>query len=447
MIPAHQAVPNARLRRQRLRRGWSLQRVADELQKLCEHEGRRVGVTASMVGKWERGFKRPSPFYQEKLCSLYDRTAEELGLVDAAEQAAPTWFDDNGTLADTLESWRHDVERRAFFRRLSSFAGAAMVAPAIDALAPQELHERLAQALDRPSRIDQATMSHMETVTDQFRRLDDRIGSRDLLGPVLGHLRFITRLLQGSQPTQVHHRLCVAAAQVAQLAGWLSFDANLHSDARAYYDVAVKAADEGNDRALSAYVLGCRGVVEIYGGEPETGLQFAQAALYRGGTAVTATTLAWLHRVEALALASLGEADHCSGALDQAEQAIERSSADEDPPWIYHFDRSQLAGQKGACYVRLQRPQAAREALGEALTTLSPEFVRDRSLHLTHLAGAFAQQGEIEESCRRAAQSLEIIAQTGSARELRRLREFRQELDRFSDTRAVKDFDAQLLTV
>src|SRR6266545_5494668 len=401
MLPAHRAVPNARLRRQRLRRGWSLQRVADELQKLCEHEGRRVGVTASMVGKWERGFKRPSPFYQEKLCSLYDRSAEELGLVAAA----------------------------------------------VDALGPQELHERLAQALDRPSRVDQATMGHVETVTDQFRRLDDRIGSRDLLGPVLGHLRFITRLLQGSQPTQVHRRLCQAAAQVAQLAGWLSFDANLHADARAYYDVAVKAADEGNDRALSAYVLGCRGVVEIYSGEPETGLQFAQAALYRGTSAVTATTQAWLYRVEALALAALGEADHCSGALDQAERSIERSSADEDPPWIYHFDRSQLAGQKGACYVRLRHPQAAREALGEALTTLGPEFVRDRSLHLTHLASAFAQQGEIEESCRRASQSLDIIVQTGSARELRRLREFRQELDPFADTRAVKDLDAQLLLV
>jgi hypothetical protein len=37
--------------------------------------------------------------------------------------------------------------------------------------------------------------------------------------------------------------------------------------------------------------------------------------------------------------------------------------------------------------------------------------------------------------------------QTGSARELRRLREFRQELDPFADTRAVKDLDAQLLLV
>ena len=97
--------------------------------------------------------------------------------------------------------------------------------------------------------------------------------------------------------------------------------------------------------------------------------------------------------------------------------------------------------------MRLRRPQDAREALGEALTTLSPEFVRDRSLHLTHLASAFAQQGEIEEACRRAAQSLKIVVQMGSARELRRLREFRQELDEFSDTRAVKELDAQLLLV
>src|SRR5512132_4042210 len=122
MMPANQATPNARLRRQRLRRGWSLQRVADELQKICEQEGRRVGVTASMVGKWERGFKRPSPFYQENLCSLYGMTAEQLGLVDDTAQTAPAWFD-NGTLAETLESWRHDVEPRAVARASCPGAG------------------------------------------------------------------------------------------------------------------------------------------------------------------------------------------------------------------------------------------------------------------------------------------------------------------------------------
>jgi len=444
MMSAHDAMPNARLRRQRRQRGWSLQRVAEELQKLCELEGRRVGVTASMVGKWERGFKRPSPFYQEKLCALYGLSAEQLGLVDDAEQALPAWSVDRDTLAETLESWRHDVERRAFLRHITSVAGVAALAPALDT-AGAEPHERLARALDRPSRVDHATMEHLETVINECRRLDDRIGSRDLQGPVTGHLQLITSLLQGSQPGPVHRRLCTAAAQVAQLAGWLAFDMNDHKAAKRYYEVALRAAQEAGDRALAAYVLGCMSVVATYSKDAHAGLQLAHEAQRRGRGSVTATTLAWLCRVEALALATLGEAAPCGSALDRAEAAIDEASPASDPPWIYHFNRSQLAGQKGACYVRLHQPHDARAALGEALTTLSTEFVRDRSLHLTHLASAYAQQGEIEEACRLAGDSLTNAMYTGSARELRRIHEFRRDLDPWNGTAAVKELDAQLL--
>ncbi|HYT25956.1 MAG TPA: regulator, partial [Actinomycetota bacterium] len=201
------------------------------------------------------------------------------------------------------------------------------------------------------------------------------------------------------------------------------------------------------DRALAAYVLGCMSVVATYGDDGHTGLQLAHEAQSRGKGSVTATTLAWLCRVEALALATLGEAGACTAALDRAETAIAEASPGSDPPWIYHFNRSQLAGQKGACYVRLHRPRDARAALGEALTTLSPDFVRDRSLHLTHLASAYAQQGEIEEACRLAGDSLTNAMRTGSARELQRIHEFRRELEPWNETSAVKGLDAQLLMV
>ncbi len=78
---------NTHLRHQRLLRGWSLQQVADQLYKLGEAEDRLPGVTADMVGKWERGEKKPSPFYREKLCILYQTSADKLGLLEP--QAAP----------------------------------------------------------------------------------------------------------------------------------------------------------------------------------------------------------------------------------------------------------------------------------------------------------------------------------------------------------------------
>jgi len=68
------------LRRERTLRGWSQQHVADAID----------APDASYVSRWERGVVSPSPYYQERLCRLFERNAEELGLLDLpAEEAAP----------------------------------------------------------------------------------------------------------------------------------------------------------------------------------------------------------------------------------------------------------------------------------------------------------------------------------------------------------------------
>ena len=62
------------LRSQRMNCGWSQQRVAEQLD-----------TTEDMVSKWERGISKPSPFYRERLCNLFNMTAKELGLIDTAD--------------------------------------------------------------------------------------------------------------------------------------------------------------------------------------------------------------------------------------------------------------------------------------------------------------------------------------------------------------------------
>ena len=65
--------PNDLLRQLRIERGWSQQRVAELLQNMG-------GATDSkLVGKWERGKHKPSPFYQERLIKLYGFSASQLG--------------------------------------------------------------------------------------------------------------------------------------------------------------------------------------------------------------------------------------------------------------------------------------------------------------------------------------------------------------------------------
>lgn len=74
---------NKALRYQRQLRGWSLQRVANELGSLSlKLHNRRCGANKDMVGEWERGVKRPSPFYQDLLCRLYDLSADQLHFIE-----------------------------------------------------------------------------------------------------------------------------------------------------------------------------------------------------------------------------------------------------------------------------------------------------------------------------------------------------------------------------
>lgn len=63
-------VPNQRLRSERQRREWSQAYVA-----------RQIDTYAFMVHRWEHGQTFPTPLYRRKLSDLFEKSAEELGLV------------------------------------------------------------------------------------------------------------------------------------------------------------------------------------------------------------------------------------------------------------------------------------------------------------------------------------------------------------------------------
>ena len=58
------------LKAERERRGWTLVKLAELL-----------GTTTRTVSRWEQGLVVPYPYYREQLCMLYEKTAEELGLL------------------------------------------------------------------------------------------------------------------------------------------------------------------------------------------------------------------------------------------------------------------------------------------------------------------------------------------------------------------------------
>src|SRR5215472_12087786 len=68
---------NVLLAQARQQRGWSQAEVA-----------RRLDVDPAYVRRWENGLVRPSPVYRERLCALFNTTADQLGLVTEVKSSA-----------------------------------------------------------------------------------------------------------------------------------------------------------------------------------------------------------------------------------------------------------------------------------------------------------------------------------------------------------------------
>ena len=69
---------NEHLRRQRIERNWRQQDVADRLETAL--------VT---VQRWERGLQQPSAYYRVKLCTLFGKSAQQLGLLEESSPSEP----------------------------------------------------------------------------------------------------------------------------------------------------------------------------------------------------------------------------------------------------------------------------------------------------------------------------------------------------------------------
>jgi transcriptional regulator with XRE-family HTH domain len=211
--------PNALLRRARLLRGWSQQRVADHIN----------APNRQLVYRWETGKRSPGPFYRERLCQTFKMTAEELGLVeltipdpaDAARTVAGDWAGGttDGAVDNLLpesvnvlvrELWRDEVKRRAVLQMLGALAAGA----ALDG-AP----------LQRPPAVPVAHASevaeHLARAFPELSTADWLLGPHHVLGTVGGHLDLVQQLLPNVSGAR-RIRLLQVGARSTEFASWLN---------------------------------------------------------------------------------------------------------------------------------------------------------------------------------------------------------------------------------
>jgi len=354
-------------------RPWSrwLRRYRDERDLTQEELGALLGVEGKTVSAWENG-QRPGRRHARTICATLRTTRADLGLQEPEEGPV--------------------VGRRDFFRLSAGVGSLALFGPFAGV-----------------DRVDAPAMAGFEAATEMLERLWTRVGAAAALGPALGHVESVMRLLQGSLPAGARPALCgVLAESSALLAACKSWMGDADG-AGHFASIALDAARQADDPDVAAHVL-----LSVTSADRQLDAA-ARLRRYVEGEAdvriadAGPATRAWAAALAAEVHAAAGQVAACLRALDDAAALVPAASG-QRYPWP---DEAWLAGERGVSLSRLGRAEEARRALGLAVSGSGDERAADRLRWALAVARTHAADGDRSSAARVAA---------GVQREARRLR-------------------------
>ncbi|HEY5833660.1 hypothetical protein [Streptomyces sp.] len=363
--------PNAQLNSWFVRSGWSKGELARQVNRRARRIGaHHVSTDTSRVRRWLDG-EQPREPIPRILSELFSERfgcvvpVEDLGLRSAHQPPAGGAVDLPWAGPQTVqlisEFSRSDLMlgRRGFLgASLALSAGPALVepmqrwlVPAAPAPAPECAGpDAVPRDGVRPGGLSAQELDLLEDTATMFRMWDHQCGGGLRRKAVVGQLHEVTDLLQERQPEPVARRLYRITADLAALAGWMSYDVGLQPTAQKYLVLALHAAKEAGDRPLGAFVLSSMSRQMIHLDRPEDALELIHLAQYGSRDSATATTQAMLYALEARAYANMGQVNKCHRAVRMAEDTFADARPAADPAWISFFTEAELHAENAHSY-------------------------------------------------------------------------------------------------
>lgn len=294
-----------------------------------------------------------------------------------------------------------------------------------------------------------------------MRTLDDRHGGGALsLLYVNGQLRVALELARAADYTaDVSHQLMVMIGDLAQLTGWVNFDASRYGAAERYLMLSQYVARAAGEPGRAANAVGMLSYISAFAGHGTDAVHIAAAAEYLCPQSASPALRARIAGRKATACAAAGD---FAGFRAASQTALELLAKDgpQAPSYLYYLEPEQLIAEQGQALVMLaERSEVGRKRLlGEAVELLAPisasgarpQYPRSALLHGSFLAKAYLMIGDQDAAVASARDALTRLAEVQSVRGISYLRSLRPELARHGRAPTVAaflpEFDAALLT-
>lgn len=346
-----------------------------------------------------------------------------------------------------------DMATRREFLELSLLTGTSLVTPVLHWAAT------VSPAAARPRQLGTVEIDDLERAVAMFQAWDaSGVGGLHRKA-VVGQLNAVAEALHEQRSPDTQGRLFHVAAELAQLAGWMTFDAGLCGPAQRYFLYALDACGQTGAVDLAAKIIGDMAQVsnsrKQYG-DSLTMVRTALGSLSRGANPLVRSEL---HGHEAVTYARLGPAEvtQACRSVDRSIEEFERATLEARQRWNQYMDRAEVECLAGGAFIRL--------ALESSKPNKAQEYARRAEEHVLNAIGSRGEQfsrsrflDEIRLSKVRVAQREPAEAADIAHRALGRARGMRSSLvvsrlvdvhgllvPRYRDVTAVADFREELL--
>ncbi|MGH3882575.1 MAG: helix-turn-helix domain-containing protein [Pseudonocardiaceae bacterium] len=370
--------------------------------------GTETDYDRTSINKIERGLQLPDrPFWQA---------------VDRLLQAEGTLVKQYDEL---VESKREYAERQRQSSRAHHQAdaqrlrrtGQPIVAASVGAAGNVFAVSTAPLALPVTSYADTAYLEAVQQHIWHIVELDNRFGGSDLARLAV---RFFGSLHQqlgtGMYEPAIERDLQATAGELAEVAGWLLYDADRQDDVRRMNQEALYFARMAGDRRMELLTLQNASMHAGHLGRPREALHLARSVLEsRDRLSPRVKTLFLVRKARALAQ---GGDEQALRLFDQVRSHYQDGMQDNDPTWAWWVDERELAWHEGMALVDLGRPGEAVDKFQQSVWGKTAHQMRGRYLHLGYLLGAQVQVGawrDAETTMRQIATMVSDVSSTRTA--------------------------------
>ena len=272
--------------------------------------------------------------------------------------------------------------------------------------------------VDRPARTDYADEHCLKSIKDHVQEivaLDNRFGGGDLVGLSLRFFRSVhDQLGAGAYDPALERELHAAAGELAEVCGWLAYDAEEHDLVRRMNQESLYFTRLAGDVDLELLTLQNMSMHTAAQGRPREALRIVRSVL-EGNYELSSRLRALFLMRKARVLAQCGD----GGALalvPQVRSLFAEGVANADPSWAWWVDERELDWHEAMMRRDLKLEGNGVELFEQSVARIPAAEVRSQYVHRAHLLQAQVDNRSWSAAERTVREILPLVAEVASRR-------------------------------